>query len=84
MSENKRLRQAMMEAQEEMVNLCDLSSSASNSEALQAYKLLLKSWRNVWEQLPKLGQVSQNEANEAMVGIENICGKMGVDIKNLK
>ncbi len=81
MSEKERFSHVMKEVQQEMVNLCELSSSATNPEALQTYRLLMKSWRNVWEQLPKLGKVSESEANDAMSGIENICAKMGVDIK---
>lgn len=84
MSENKRFGKAMLEAQREMVNLCNLSASSTNPEALQVYKLLLKSWRNVWEQLPKLGQASESEATDAMRGIEDICNRMGVDIKESK
>jgi hypothetical protein len=80
MAQKKRFSHAVQEVQQEMVNLCELSSSSTNPEAFETYGLLMKSWRKVWEQLPKLGQVSELEANAAMSEIEDVCSKMGVRI----
>ncbi len=82
MTEKKGLSGAMLDAQSELENLCELSSDASPDQ-LANYKLALKSWRNVWEQLHKAGNISQSEADEAMNRIKTTCSKLGINIKEL-
>ncbi len=82
MSEKKGLSRALLEAQDELEDLCELSSTASPNQ-LTNYKLTLKSWRNLWEHLDKAGNVSQSDADEAMRRIETTCSKLGTDIRDL-
>jgi len=82
MTEKKGISRAMFEAQSELEDLCMLSSSSSPDQVTN-YRLMMKSWRQVWEQLRKSGDISQSDADEAMNRITTTCAKLGVDINAL-
>lgn len=82
MTEKKAISRAMLDVQSELENLCELSAS-SGPDQLTNYRLTLKSWQQVWEQLRNSGDISRSDADEAMSRIATTCNKLGIDINDL-